>query len=140
MEALRIDHRVTIPGDELSWTAVRASGPGGQNVNKVSSKVELRFDLANSRVLWPAVKARLQVSCKNRLDAEGRIRVVAQATRDQLQNLGDARERLAALILEALTPPKPRRPTKPTRGSKERRLDAKRRTSNKKRMRSASDD
>jgi ribosome-associated protein len=136
VDALWINDRVVIPVDELSWTAVRASGPGGQNVNKVSSKVELRFDIVRTRALAPGAKTRLYTLCRNKLDAEGRVRIVSQATRDQLKNLEDARAKLAALVLEALTPPKPRRPTKPTRGSKERRLKAKRHTSAKKQFRS----
>ncbi len=140
MDALRVNDRVVIAADELSWTAVRASGPGGQNVNKVSSKVELRFEIARSRSLPPFAKARLYTICRNKLDAEGRVRIVSQDTRDQLKNLEDARAKLAALVLDALTPPKPRRATKPTRGSKERRLEAKRRTSTKKQFRSGADD
>lgn len=135
MDALRIDDRILIPASDLSWSAVRASGPGGQNVNKVSSKVELRFDLAHCEALHPAVKARLWTSCANKLDAEGKVRIVSQATRDQPQNLADARDKLAALIRAALTPPKPRRPTKPTRGSQRRRLQAKSQNSDKKRLR-----
>jgi ribosome-associated protein len=135
MQALRIDERVVIPGQRLSWSAVRASGAGGQNVNKVSSKVELTFDIWGCDVLPGAVKARLAASCKNRMDAEGRIRIVSQLTRDQARNLEDAREKLAQLIVKALTPPRPRRATKPTRGSKLRRLEGKRRDSHKKQMR-----
>ncbi len=135
MDALRISDRVVIPATDLSWTAVRASGPGGQNVNKVASKVELRFDLAQCAALHPAVKARLRTLCANRLDAEGRVRIVSQATRDQGKNLADAREKLAHLIASVLVPPKPRRPTKPTFGSKRRRAEDKRRTSSKKALR-----
>jgi ribosome-associated protein len=135
MEALVVNSRVIVPVTDLSWTAVRSSGPGGQNVNKVASKVELRFDIARSHALSGAAKSRLYALCKNKLDAEGRVLITSQRTRDQLQNLNDARDKLAALILEALTPPKPRRPTKPTYGSKLRRLDQKKRDSTKKQAR-----
>jgi ribosome-associated protein len=135
MDALRVDDRLVIPADLLSWSAVRASGSGGQNVNKVSSKVELRFDLENCPSLRPDVKARLAAATVKRRAADGRIRVVSQATRDQLKNLEDAREKLADLIRAALFVPKARRPTKPTRGSKVRRTDAKRRQAQKKQMR-----
>ncbi len=123
---LYIDPRVTLPGGDLSWTAVRSGGPGGQNVNKVASKVELRFDLPGTRALGVEVKARLRTIAAGKLDAEGRILLTSQRTRDQVKNLADAREKLAELIRRALFVPKPRRPTKPSRGSKERRLEGKR--------------
>ena len=123
---LYVDPRVTIPGGELTWTAVRSGGPGGQNVNKVASKVELRFDLPGTRALAPEVKARLRTIAAGKLDSDGRILLTSQRTRDQVKNLADAREKLAELVRRALFVPKPRRPTKPSRGSKERRLEGKR--------------
>ena len=123
---LVVNDRVTIPDDDLSWTAVRAAGPGGQNVNKVASKIDLRFDLAGTRALDDATKERLRALDGARLDADGRILVSSQLTRDQRQNLDDAREKLRSLVLRALIRPKARRPTRPTRGSKERRLGGKR--------------
>lgn len=129
---LDIDGRLVVPAAELQWTAVRSGGPGGQNVNKVATKVELRFDLPGSTVLPAAVKARLRALCASRLDAEGRLVVTSQATRSQSDNLEDARSKLAALIRRALVPPKRRRPTRPTAGSKERRLGAKRQHAEKK--------
>lgn len=127
---------VIIPGRELEWGAVRASGPGGQNVNKVASKVELRFDFEASSALSGAAKTRLRVLVKNRIDAEGRILIVSQVTRNQPQNLQDARERLAELIAQALVVPKRRRPTKPSAAQKRARVKDKRQNSLKKQSRS----
>lgn len=135
MDPLVINDRLEIPARLLSYTAVRASGAGGQNVNKVASKVELYFELWSCDQLTAEQRARLAVLCRNRMDADNRVRIVSQATRDQAKNIEDARDKLAALIRQALTVPRPRRPTKPTRGSKTRRLDGKRRDSQKKQMR-----
>jgi ribosome-associated protein len=135
VRALQVDERIVIPAADLSWTAVRASGPGGQNVNKVASKVELHFALAQCKVLSAAVKTRMFAACKSRLDAEGRVRVTSQKSRDQAQNLEDARDKLAALVRAALSVPKPRTATKPTKGSKRRRLLGKHKQSEKKALR-----
>jgi ribosome-associated protein len=126
---------LVIPENELSHTAVRASGPGGQNVNKVSSKVELRFGFQTSSVLSDAVKARLRVLALGRLDAEGRIVVTSQVSRSQAHNLEDARGKLASLVERALRAPKRRRKTRPSLSAKRARLDDKRRQSDKKRAR-----
>ncbi len=135
---LPIDARLTIPGSCLSFRAVRSSGPGGQNVNKVATKVDLRFDLEACEVLTGTTKARLRALAGASIDAEGRIVVVSEATRSQPRNLEDAREKLAALVRRALVTPKKRRPTKPTQGSKRRRVEAKRRVGDKKRERGRS--
>ncbi len=132
---LPITAAVTIPGSDLRWRAVRSSGPGGQNVNKVSTKVELRFDLPSTRALDDAVKARLRALAANRLDADGLLIITSERTRTREHNLSDARTKLAVLIHRALTPPKPRRPTRPSRASKQRRLEDKRRQSTRKRTR-----
>jgi ribosome-associated protein len=129
---LPIRGSLVIPGENLEWTAVRASGPGGQNVNKVSSKVDLRFDLVGCSVLNERVKRRLRKLAAGRLDAAGRVVVTSQVTRNRVRNLEDARARLAELIRSALVEPKKRRPTKPSRAAKRRRLDAKRQQSEKK--------
>ena len=135
MDPLRVTNSVTIPAEDLSWSAARSGGPGGQNVNKVASKVDLRFDLVGTRVLAPEAKDRLRALPGVRLDAEGRVLIVSQESRDQGANLEAARERLADLVRRALVRPKRRRATKPTRASKRRRIDDKRRTSEKKRGR-----
>jgi ribosome-associated protein len=136
---LPVGASLVIPGAELSWTAVRASGPGGQNVNKVASKIELRFDFEHSSVLGGGVRHRLRGLAENRLDADGRIVITSQVTRDQARNLEAARSKLADLIEQALTPPKPRKPTKPSRAARQRRLDSKQHQSAKKRERRVRD-
>jgi ribosome-associated protein len=142
LEDLVIRPGIVVPERELEWAAVRASGPGGQNVNKVSSKVELRFDFETSAALGVSVKARLRTLAQHRLDADGRILIVSQLTRNQPQNLEDARQRLAELIARALVAPKVRRPTKPSRAAKRRRINDKRVNSQKKqgRARTSTDD
>lgn len=132
---LLVNSRVVIPGEDLSWRAVRASGPGGQHVNKVSTKVELRFDLPGTTALSAPQKARLRRLAATRLDADGRIVITSQLTRNRVRNLEDARAKLAELIRPALVPPKHRRATKPSRAAKRRRLDAKRRRSDTKHTR-----
>ena len=123
--ALVVAH-VVIPEAELRWTAVRASGPGGQNVNKVSSKVDLRFDFEDSAALSDELKARLRVKAAARLDAEGQIQITSQLTRNQSDNLEDARQKLATLLRSAMTTPKARRKTKPSRAKKAKRVAEKR--------------
>ena len=117
---------VVIPEAELRWTAVRASGPGGQNVNKVASKVDLRFDFEQSDALTDELKARLRIKAAARLDAEGQIQITSQLTRNQPDNLEDAREKLAALVRLALIKPKTRKKTKPSRAKKAKRVAEKR--------------
>ena len=137
MEPLPIDDRVTLPSSDLSWSAARASGPGGQNVNKVATKVTLRFDLAQSEALSSAQKRRLRHLAGRRLTSDGAIVVSAQAERSQRQNLDRARETLRRLVRRALRPQKRRVATKPSRAQKRRRLQDKRRQSEKKRGRAA---
>jgi ribosome-associated protein len=134
---LVVSSRITLPGADLVWTAVRASGPGGQNVNKVASKVELRFLLATTTALTEPVKARLRALAEHRLDADGSVVIVAQASRNQLRNLRDARERLAELVREALHVPRVRRATRPTRSSVRARLQEKQHRGETKRRRRA---
>lgn len=129
---LVINDKVTLPGSDLEWTAVRSSGPGGQNVNKVSSKVELYFDFEGTVALQDPAKARLRLLAKNHLDAEGRVLIKSEKTRDQAKNLADAREKLKELILKALVVPKKRTPTKPSKAQKAKRLTTKKKVGAKK--------
>jgi ribosome-associated protein len=125
-----------LPTSELEFRATRSGGPGGQHVNTSSTRVELVFDLAASPTLTEAERALARRRLRSRLDAEGRLRVVAQDERSQYRNRRLATERFCALMRDALAPPPPpRRPSKPTRASTEERLERKRRDAVRKRMR-----
>ena len=124
-----------LPGRELSWSASRSGGPGGQNVNKVSTKVELRFDLPRNRTLNDGMKARLRSREAGRLDSRGRLVVTCDTTRSQSQNLELARAKLANLVRAAVAVPKRRRPTAPSKASRRRRVESKRQVGEKKRTR-----
>jgi ribosome-associated protein len=140
MEPIRIAKGILVPHRAIEWRAVRSSGPGGQNVNKVASKVELRVDLGLVAGLPAPARARLVAAAASRLDADGRLVVTSQRTRDQLRNLDDARDKLRKLVERALRTPRPRRLTQPSPAAVERRLRAKRERSAKKRVRQAGPD
>lgn len=124
-----------IPDRDLSYAFVRSAGPGGQNVNKVASAVQLRFDLAGTQALAPAVKQRLRVLAGHRLGADGTLLIVARTQRTQEGNRRDALARLRELIARALPEPVPRKATRPTRASQRRRLQGKIRQQRIKRLR-----
>jgi ribosome-associated protein len=132
---LRVTDKISLDPAELEEVFVRASGPGGQNVNKVSTSVQLKFDARRSPSLPEDVRERLQRLAGRRLTSDGVIVITASRFRSQARNREDARDRLVALIREAATPVKPRRATKPTYASKVRRAEGKRRRSRLKSLR-----
>lgn len=135
MAGIRINHRITLDESELREEFMRASGPGGQHVNRTESAVQLRFDARNSPNLPDEVRERLMRLAGSRMTQDGVLVIAADRYRSQRRNRDDALERLIDLIREAAVPPRPRRPTKPTYGSQQRRLEGKAKRSEVKKMR-----
>jgi ribosome-associated protein len=134
---IRVTENISIDESELSEDFVRSSGPGGQNVNKLSTAVQLRFDVRRSPSLPNDVAIRLFRIAGQRMTKDGVLVITAQRHRTQERNRADARERLIAMIREAASPPTPRRPTKPPRASRRERLESKKHRSGVKRLRQA---
>jgi ribosome-associated protein len=137
---IQVTPGVVIPESEISERFVRASGPGGQNVNKVATAVELRFDPSQSSTLSADARARLRVLAGSRMTADGVLVIDARRFRTQAQNRDDARERLADLVRRALIVPRRRRRTKPGKAAVERRIESKKRRADTKRGRGRIDD
>lgn len=132
---LKITERLSIPLDEFEFEYSRSGGPGGQNVNKVNSKVQLRWNPGLSPSLPEPLRARLLALVGSKLTTEGELLIASQASRDQGRNYDACLEKLRQIVFSVAVPPKPRRPTKPTRGSQVRRIEAKSRRSETKRDR-----
>lgn len=132
---LVVTNKVKIPLSEFSFTYSRSSGPGGQNVNKVNTKVQLRWPVISTTSLDEPVKARLLARARRRITSDGDLLMTSQRYRDQARNTTDCLEKLKELIAEAMVEPTKRKPTKVTAGARRRRLEGKRRQSQKKQLR-----
>ena len=134
-DCLIVNDRMSIPMSEFDYEYMRSSGPGGQNVNKTSTKVRLRWKVVESPSLDAGLLERIQANYRSRITGDGEFLVTSQRTRDRESNRADCLEKLAEMIRQVASPPKKRRPTRPTRGSKERRLKNKKQRSQRKELR-----
>jgi ribosome-associated protein len=132
---IQITKNIRLSEDEIQWQFIRSSGPGGQNVNKLATAAQLRFNIKTTSSLSEAVKMRLMAIVGNRINAEGELIITGRRFRYQKQNRDDALARLVHFIRLAATPPKPRKKTKMPRAAKEKRLTNKRHRSERKRLR-----
>lgn len=132
---LNVNHRIAIPYTEFDFTFARSGGPGGQNVNKLNTKVTLRWAVSSSRTLPDDVRERFTKKFHRRITKDGDFLITSQRYRDQGRNVADCLDKLRELLLEVATVPKKRRPTRRTRGSHERRIKDKKITSDKKKSR-----
>jgi len=139
MPDIRVNDLITIPEAAVETKAVRASGPGGQNVNKLATKIQMRIDLGRIPGLQGEDLFRVREFLKSRLDAEGRLLVMSQETRDQARNREDCAQKAAELLRAALFRPKVRRRTRPTHASKQRRIESKRHQADRLRNRAIED-
>ena len=132
---LHVSAQIAIPDEELTFTFSRSGGPGGQNVNKVSSRATLRWNFADSRALPDDVRQRFTTRFGNRITVDGDVVIHSQRFRDQNRNCDDCRAKLAEMILQVATTPRKRKKTKPTRGAHQRRLKEKKQRSERKKLR-----
>ena len=137
---LEVNAEIQIPLSEFQFTYVRSSGPGGQNVNKVNTKAQMRWPVTTSQSLPPAVRERFLAKYRTRVTEQGDLLIVSQRYRDQGRNVDDCFEKLRAMLLEVAIAPKRRKKTKPGRGAIERRLKQKRHKTEKKQGRQAPGD
>ena len=135
MPAIPVNERVVVPDSAIESKAVRSSGPGGQNINKLATKIQMWIDLGGITGLFPGELDRLRGFLKSRLDSDGRLLISSQLTRDQARNREDCAAKTADLLRAGLVRPKLRRPTRPTRASKLRRMEGKRHQSDRLRER-----
>ncbi|TWT50608.1 Peptidyl-tRNA hydrolase ArfB [Rubripirellula amarantea] len=138
MEDLFINSRLTIPAAQLSWSAARSGGPGGQNVNKVNSKVTLKWSVEQCEEMDEHWRRRFLSRHSNRINKAGEVVLQSEKYRDQVRNLADVRQKLVDLLLECQSAPIKRKKTRPTKGSQRRRLDQKKQNSQKKQGRGGS--
>lgn len=134
-DVLKVTRRIRVPMTEFDWTFARSGGPGGQNVNKVNTKAQLRWNLAETEALPPDVMERFRKKCRRRITSDGEFLISSQRYRDQGRNVQDCLDKLRDLLADAAVRPKQRKKTKPTRASKERRLKSKREQAQKKKAR-----